>query len=194
MEGEQALFVSLLSITRGIFAHEGNPGICSLRSQLCMALHDRQGDPALPPDLRERARALLARDECAALCAVLEQCVRDGHFDAARTDSLVRAVEKLEGPAKEALVRLASARRHARPVITDDGGSDSEGGVSAVAGGRVDDAGLKWLADAGMLLFDPPVFHLLLHETARSGGRRLPRSPLSPSFLSASAAAARPCL
>lgn len=152
-----------------MYAHDGNPGICSLRSQLCMALADNQSDQRLPTELRERAKHLLAQDQCAAICATLEACVKDGHFDAARTEALVKAVEKLEGPAKEALVKLAAVRRHARPTI-DDGGSDSDGGVSAIAGSRADDSGLKWLADAGMVLSDAPVFHLLLHETVRLCG------------------------
>lgn len=132
-----------------------------------MTLLDRQSDPKLSPELRERARALLQRDECAGICGTLDSCLRDGFFDPQRTEALNKAIEKLEGPAKEALTRLASARRNARPTIDDDG-SESDGGVSAIAGSRADESGLRWLADAAMVLSDPPVFHLLLHETARS--------------------------
>ena len=38
---------------------------------------------------------------------------------------------------------------------------------TAELAGRVDDTPVTWAADAAMLLRDPPLLHLLLHETVR---------------------------
>lgn len=53
---------------------------------------------------------------------------------------------------------------------------------TAQLAGRVDETPATWAADAAMLLRDPPLLHLLLHETVRLARSHLSASALSPSI------------
>lgn len=82
-------------------------------------------------------------------------------MDPARLATVEKAIDGLLEQA------IAAAMRPVRKVIKLAGvvvgtGDDSDGGESTI--GRAEDTASLWLADAGMVLRDPPVLHLLLHE------------------------------
>ena len=92
--------------------------------------------------------------------------LQDGYCDASRVADLAARVDEFQRVAAAALGQNARGSRarggKQAQVLSDGENSDSDGGGSI---SKNENTGLNWLVDAGMLLRDPPVFHLLLHET-----------------------------
>ena len=90
---------------------------------------------------------------------------QDGYCDQKRLNDILNHLESLEKAAlssqKHAVGKLVG-RAAARAAASEN----SDGGESI---SRAGDSAEMWLADAGMVLRDPPVIHLLLHETVRCG-------------------------
>ena len=72
-------------------------------------------------------------------------------------------MEALEKAAQAAAMSKRPAAKLGRRGTAESENSDGGDGVD-----RPEDAALSNLVDAGMILRDPAVFHLLLHETVRS--------------------------
>lgn len=135
-------------------------GTCSLRSQLLLALCESPGG--------DRPDGVAHHDRVLALAREVDACVRDGCFEPARLGAAERCTDALLAAAKAAA--QAHAARPARQVIKlagviVGGGEDSDGGESGVGRG---DGACAALADAAMVLRDPPVLHLLAHEAVRT--------------------------
>ena len=71
-------------------------------------------------------------------------------------------MEGLEAAALTPASKRLAAKQGRRPA------ADSEMGDGPEGTGYAEDTPLSALADAGMILRDPPVFHMLLHETVRA--------------------------
>ena len=86
-------------------------------------------------------------------------CEQDGYADEERLKAISAHVEKLERDVDSAAASRKSVPKF-RLVAQGMHSENSDGGAS-------EDMPATWLADAGLILRDPPVLHLLLHETAR---------------------------
>lgn len=89
--------------------------------------------------------------------------LQDGYCDQRRLKEIVAHLETLEAAA----VAPASKQR-ITAKLTRRPAADSENPDGADAAGRPEETPLSNLADASMILRDPPVFHMLLHETVRA--------------------------
>ena len=175
------LYASFVSLCRQHYGQEGLVAACSLRSQVLLALHEtKPGQPGGAPS------DVSTFDRCFELARDLDACVKararaislrvwqseahappcreqDGYADEERLKAISAHVEKLERD-----VESASASRKSVPkfrlVAQGMQSENSDGGASV---SRPEDTPATWLADAGLILRDPPVLHLLLHETAR---------------------------
>ena len=155
-----------------------------------MALHDAAstGSAATATAYRE----VCEPDKCHKLAWLLDACVKarvfvcvlvrmhalialapalqDGYCDQRRLKEIVGHLETLEkavsapGPSKQRLAVKLGRRAGADSEISDGG----EGTC------RPEETALTNLADAGMILRDPTVLHMLLHETVRTAGSCMP--------------------
>jgi hypothetical protein len=88
---------------------------------------------------------------------------QDGYCDHKRLKDIHAILEAFEkAAATSALATQKIVLKIGRAAPQAAGSENSDGGESI---SRVEDSALLWLADAGMILRDPPVLHLLLHET-----------------------------
>lgn len=181
------LYASIASLLRKQYAENGTPAVCSLRSQLFMALYDSvpSTGAATLPALTELCesdkcqRLISALDACVKVCLPVAagtrlvcQCVvyqltallvKDGYCDNKRLKDILGLVEALEkAAATSALSAQKLVLKLGSRAAQAAGSENSDGGESI---SRSEDSALLWLADAGMVLRDPPAFHLLLHET-----------------------------
>jgi hypothetical protein len=116
--------------------------------------------------LREGA-ACCAALVAAAPASLAHSAAQDGYCDHKRLKEIHGIVEDFE---KAAATAAAAAQRlvtkiGSRAAAQKAGSEHSDGGESI---SRTENSALSWLADAGMILRDPPVLHLLLHETVRA--------------------------
>ena len=89
--------------------------------------------------------------------------LQDGYCDHKRLKDIHGILEAFEkAAATSALGTQKIVLKIGRAGPQAAGSENSDGGESI---SRVEDSALLWLADAGMILRDPPVLHLLLHET-----------------------------
>ena len=183
------LYTCVVRICRQHFASSGIIATCTLRSQLLMALHDASthGNAASANAFKE----VCEPDKCHKLAWLLDACLKvrlsvscpctcthstprmhasqDGFCDQRRLKEICAHLEALEKAAQASAVskqRLAAklGRRGAAESENSDGGDGT---------GRPEDAALSNLADAGMILRDPAVLHMLLHETVRAAAFRV---------------------
>jgi negative elongation factor B len=132
--------------------------LCALRSQLLMAMHDA-GETSIT-----------SGDSCHKLAWTLDACVKDKMFNSRRLlelrnffSSFIKAAEarKLLGKKRRS---HTSGRRNQRSGGGDDDAESA--GVPGAAAAFPDDP-LRDLGAAGMVLRDPAVFHLMLHQIVR---------------------------
>ena len=160
------LYVEVIRLCRAQFENTGDDSVCSLRSQLLMALHD------------EGETDLCAADKCHRLAWLMDACIRDRYLDGRRLHEMGSILENAVGkmnakpkgkaakvpkPTRFRLVGLGAAAKK------DGNESDDGGSISRVHGVQEkDDTQEQVTGDMGMILQDPPVLHLLLHETIRT--------------------------
>ena len=162
------LYNAVVREIRTRYANTGDPSTCALRSQFLMAFHDHE------------VQELCEIDPSHRLAWLMDACIRDRYLDnrrlaemgnildsaelASRTD--VKKKGKAQPPKKKLKVKFTFGAA-AKPTI-----SESDGGASAVSRVQkieeVVEPAETILGDMGMILRDPPVFHLLLHETMRT--------------------------
>ena len=176
MDESQKVYLSLVSVCRSNYATSGDVGVCSLRSQLVMSIHDPvpapQGGGGAAASAEAPLRACLADlDRASRIAVIMDACVKDGFCDAKRVQDVNVIIDSLKRDAEAVLRNVRARPRSSKQVLSDGEGSDSDGGQSI---SKSDDIGVMWLVDAGMMLRDPPVFHLLLHETVRPGSLPTP--------------------
>ena len=160
------LYIEIVRLCRAHFANSGDDAACSLRSQLLMAFHDA-GE-----------MEMCSMDKCHRLAWLMDTCIRDRYLDGRRLKEmgtiLETAVEKAnkmggrkppkpQGPTRFRLVGLGVAPKK------DGNESDDGGSISRVHDAHEKDENFEQVpGDMGMILADPPVLHLLLHETVRT--------------------------
>jgi hypothetical protein len=162
------LYNAVVREIRTRYANTGDPSTCALRSQFLMAFHD------------DEVQELCEIDPSHRLAWLMDACVRDRYLDnrrllemgnildsaelASRND--VKNKGKAQPPKKKLKVKFTFGAA-AKPTV-----SESDGGASAVSRVQkieeVVEPAETILGDMGMILRDPPVFHLLLHETMRT--------------------------
>lgn len=162
------LYNAVVREIRTRYANTGDPSTCALRSQFLMAFHD------------DEVQELCEIDPSHRLAWLMDACVRDRYLDnrrllemgnildsaelASRND--VKNKGKGQPPKKKLKVKFTFGAA-AKPTV-----SESDGGASAVSRvQKIEDVvepAETILGDMGMILRDPPVFHLLLHETMRT--------------------------
>lgn len=143
--------------------------LCSLRSQLLMALHD-VGESRL-----------CTAEPSHKLACTLDACLKDGAVDERRSRELLNFfhaydISDTHARHRHAIAALRTGRpssgsarnrttgatgHHRRRTVDDDAESAGAPGAS-----RADDP-LKELGQAAMILRDPPAYHLLLHHVIR---------------------------
>jgi negative elongation factor B len=134
--------------------------LCALRSQLLMAMHDA-GETNIT-----------SGDSCHKLAWTLDACVKDKLFNSRRLlelrnffASFIKSAEDKRSVGKKRRSHT-SGRRHQK---SDGRGGDDDAesaGVPGAAAAFADDP-LRELGAAGMVLRDPAVFHLMLHQIVR---------------------------
>jgi len=158
------LYIEIIRLCRAHFANSGDDVVCALRSQLLMAFHD-----AGETDL-------CAMDKCHRLAWLMDACIRDKYLDTRRLHEMgsiienavekqrkVQTVKVKAGPTRFRLVGLGATAKK------DGNESDDGGSISRVHdASEKDDRYEQVPGDMGMILQDPPVMHLLLHETIRT--------------------------
>lgn len=135
--------------------------LCALRSQLLMAMHDA-GETSIT-----------SGDSCHKLAWTLDACIKDKMFNSRRLlelrnffSSFIKAADDLRQLGKKRRTS-SSGRRGAQRSGAWSGDDDAESaGVPGAAAAFADDP-LRELGAAGMILRDPAVFHLLLHQIVR---------------------------
>ena len=165
MGTSKRLYAAAVALCRRQYADSGIVALCSLRSQLLLALSDAGAQQGAGPG--SAYKELCEPDRCHRLALLLEGCVKDGHCEPKRLRDALGIMESLE---KDAAASAAKAQKQSgklggRGAAQRAGSEASDGGESI---SRVEDSAAQWLADAGMVLRDPPVLHLLLHETVRT--------------------------
>ena len=224
------LYLGVVALCRAHYAEHGVAAVCSLRSQLLMALHDDERTDLCASDRVHRLAWLAdacARDRCldgrraAEMSAIVKQLDFDskagereaakakraaaakaekerraggGDGGDARGDAFegsraaqgdVRAREKkaekdVERAADDDAAVQPESERVAAPVRSvggeagndtserGDSDGDAPAGSMSRAANASDAANENLLGDVGMILRDPPVLSLLLHETVRT--------------------------
>lgn len=226
------LYLGVVALCRAHYAEHGVAAVCSLRSQLLMALHDDEMTDLCASDRVHRLAWLAdacVRDRCldgrraAEMAAIVKQLDFDskaGEREAAKAKRAAAAKAEKErraagtgtaakrgGTRSKGLAPLkvtfglgkkkeekdseradrdddVAARREpervAAPVRSvggeagnntterDDSDSDAPAGSMSRAANASDAANENLLGDVGMILRDPPVLSLLLHETVRT--------------------------
>ena len=165
----QYLYIEIIRLLRVHFANSGDDAACSLRSQLLMAYHD-----AGETDL-------CSMDKCHRLAWLMDLCVRDKYLDNHRLHEMgsiiENAVEKAQAAKKEQEAKAKKAGPTRFRLVgfgatakKDGNESDDGGSISRVHDmhEKKDDRYEQVPGDMGMILQDPPVMHLLLHETIRT--------------------------
>ena len=147
------------------FAKGGGAGVCSLRSQFMLVAHDSTPFAGIFAADKGPCMSLSAElEECSKVCGVrpllqlqaLSQLTQEVAVSDARLNSVSSHIKQLE----QALEASSTARTFA---IKLGGRGVGEGDADAAL--RADETPATWLADSAMLLRDPPLLHLLLHET-----------------------------
>jgi hypothetical protein len=148
-----------------------------------MALHDAStlGNAAAiafkevcEPDKCHKLAWLL--DACLKVCPVFPlpractlltprlHAVQDGYCDQRRLKEICAHLEALEKAAQASAI----SKQRIAVKLGRRGAAESEISDGADGTGRPEDAASSDLVDAGMILRDPAVLHMLLHETVRS--------------------------
>ena len=160
------VYIEVIRLCRAHFANSGDDAACSLRSQLLMAFHDK-GETEL-----------CSKDKCHRLAWLMDACIRDRYLDGRRLREMGSIIEN----AVQAAVKARAKAKPKAPKPTrfrlvgfgaaakkDGNESDDGGSISRVHDAQEkDDAFEQVPGDMGMILQDPPVLHLLLHETIRT--------------------------
>ena len=180
--GSRTLYAGVVSHCRMYFAEHGDVGTCSLRSQLLMAFHD------------DEHTDLCAADAAHRLAWLLDACMRDKHLDGRRLVEMGAIVDRAQkdadadashkavaaAPKKSRIIRItrglpstAGGRGPAGGGSTrdaHDGNESDEGGSISRVRDRADDmrSPVFLLGDLGMVLRDPAVLHIMLHEVVRT--------------------------
>ena len=134
--------------------------LCALRSQLLMAMHDA-GETSIT-----------SGDSCHKLAWTLDACVKDKMFTSRRLLELrnffapfIKATEDRRKSDKKR--RSNTSGRRSQRTGGRGGDDDAESaGVPGAVTAFADDP-LRELGAAGMVLRDPAVFHLMLHQIVR---------------------------
>ena len=98
---------------------------------------------------------------------------QDGYCDQRRLKEIGAHLEALEKAGQAS----AMSKQRLAVKLGRRGAAESENSDGGEGSGRPEDPALSSLADAGMILRDPAVFHMLLHETVRAAGFRVPALP-----------------
>lgn len=135
--------------------------LCALRSQLLMAMHDA-GETSIT-----------SGDSCHKLAWTLDACIKDKMFNSRRLlelrnffSSFIKAADDRRQLGKKRR-SSGSGKRGVQRSGRRSGEDDAESaGVPGAAAVFADDP-LRELGAAGMVLRDPAVFHLMLHQIVR---------------------------
>ena len=160
------VYIEVIRLCRAHFANSGDDAACSLRSQLLMAFHDR-GETEL-----------CSKDKCHRLAWLMDACIRDRYLDGRRLremgsiiENAVKAAGKVRAKAKPKAPKPTRFRLVGLGAAAKKDGNESDDGGSICRvhdAQEKDDAFEQVPGDMGMILQDPPVLHLLLHETIRT--------------------------
>mmetsp|Transcript_1949 Transcript_1949/g.7146 ORF Transcript_1949/g.7146 Transcript_1949/m.7146 type:complete len:677 (+) Transcript_1949:3-2033(+) len=152
----RVLYMAACALCRDTYAtDEGSLKVsaCSLRSQLLMRLHDmgtQKVGGTTPP--------LCAEDKCYKLALLCDNVVKERCLKPRSIKELQAILDDFPTP-NAAPGKASKKRKKAQQVA-----GDSDGGESI---NRREEAQGVVLCEAGMMLRDPPVLHLLLHEMVR---------------------------
>ncbi|KAK9806710.1 hypothetical protein WJX72_000208 [[Myrmecia] bisecta] len=126
---------------------------CSLRSQLLMALHDAG------------ATELLAKEPCHKLAWTLDACLKERTLNEKHARELQNffALYDVPGKGNKAGGRGGGSERSTKRGAEEDAESMGRPGVSS---SHADDPS-RILGDAGLILRDPSICHLIVHQIIR---------------------------
>ncbi len=163
-----SLYIEVIRLCRAHFANSGDDSACSLRSQLLMSYHDAGENE------------LCSMDKCHRLAWLMDACIRDRYLDGRRLKEMGSLIDNAVKKAKSKTVKKPTKTKPTRFRIVgfgakkaeakkDGNESDDGGSISRVHDVHERDDTLEQVpGDMGMILQDPPVLHLLLHETIRT--------------------------
>jgi len=135
--------------------------LCALRSQLLMAMHDA-GETNIT-----------SGDSCHKLAWTLDACIKDKMFNSRRLlelrnffSSFIKAADDRRQLGKKRRTSISGMRGGQRSGGRGGDDDAESAGVPGAAAAFADDP-LRELGAAGMVLRDPAVFHLMLHQIVR---------------------------
>lgn len=106
MGSEDAILGTVTTLCRAHFADSGSTSVCSLRSQLVMAIADNSG----------AANPACEKDPCFKLARILDACCQSRYVDALRAKSVNDEFDASFSRLREAKKKLAAARNVRRMI------------------------------------------------------------------------------
>jgi|AntAceMinimDraft_5_1070358.scaffolds.fasta_scaffold49876_1 negative elongation factor B len=180
----KVLYLGVVAHCRLHYAQTAATAVCSLRSQLLMALHD------------DEQTELYETDQCHKLAWLADACIRDRCLDGRRLADILAIVDKMDFDsqagqrAKGAAAKAAAKTTAAKPAVKASGGSGGGGGKKG--GGKVGTRGHAAAVAAEPKPAQPALkftFGKKAPVAAATGGAASPaaatRAPAAPAVVSA---------